>query len=218
MSTIPFRRIIALLGPQGAGKTLAAQYIHDLAPRSVSLAFADPIRAMLSAYLGCSELLLETPRWKDDHIHELGVPGRTALNRFGQGMKMLFHDHIWTDHLAHRLAELPLFRTPVVITDARTEYEIGMLKRFGAEIVHVSRKGTSYSGDTYDEQPSVRLDDLYLLNYGGMVRFKDNVRKLLYPGRPIESATPGAVSGVGPQAQADLNNHGIKFAEGEGHD
>lgn len=199
------RRIIGLLGPRGVGKDTAAAYIQEILPGTISVAFADPIRAMLGDFLGLEPETLKDQRWKEQAVHELKCTGRKALNRFGEGMKALFHKRIWVNYWRARIAEDDGFN--IVVPDVRTEYEINAVIAAGGELWHVCGNGKRYTEEIYDSKPSARIEDKYLLNYGGLLRFKANIRQLLNPGKPVGHLPIGQVSGVGPQ-----------IMEGSGHD
>ncbi len=193
------RRIIALDGPRQSGKTTAARLInnmlHEHGADVMLVNFADPVYYMATELTEMGLEDLQSGEWKADYHEKWGMTGRTMLNTLAEGLRTV-NPRIWVDYLARSLDEYP--NAHAIISDARTAHEEEFLRSVGAEIWHVHRQGHNYTGEPFDCGLTMQMHDQLLLNYGGTLRLKDNIRRLLFPDKPCTQEL-GAVSGVGPR-------------------
>jgi len=118
------RRVIALIGPAGAGKSTIAKYLHynyGVARRSI----AKEIKNTMKRLYDTEDKSTLIP------VKELGQPerlvtGREMLQDIGAALRWVDTD-VWLKVLARELLTLPE-TIPVVIDDVRLDSEIAFLK------------------------------------------------------------------------------------------
>lgn len=132
-------KIIAIYGPQGAGKSPVAEAIASL-PRWHRLSFAEPLYSMMSALLGTDARRLDKAK---PYVKLCGKTLRHALQTLGTewGRGML-GDTIWL-HAMHTaiFRERASGAAGVVIDDLRFANEYQFLRQQGATIVRIEREG-----------------------------------------------------------------------------
>lgn len=140
--------IIALMGFKGSGKNTVADRLvsaHGFSP----LAFADPVKEACAAIFSWDRSLLEgnteeSRIWREEidawWANRLGIPNftpRFAMQNFGTDlMRNNFHDDIWLINAERRIHN---HNGNVVISDARFQNEVKMIRRLGGFIYRVKR-------------------------------------------------------------------------------
>ena len=122
-------KVVALIGPQGAGKTSIAEALARR-DRSVGYeSFADPIRRMLAALMHCQPYKLKDGSLKDQSEPLLnGKSYRHAAQTLGtEWGRNNMGDDIWINDMQLRISEY-VFPKFIVIDDARFKNEIDMLR------------------------------------------------------------------------------------------
>jgi hypothetical protein len=133
-------KIIGLNGRRGSGKDTVANYLKTYYARDFrSLAFADPIRAMLAAAFGWGPEMFEYPL-KDTVIENLGLAPRDFMQPLGTewGREMMYED-IWIDIAAQKVMPLIGAGFNVIITDVRFENEAEWIRSNGGVVWHIDR-------------------------------------------------------------------------------
>jgi hypothetical protein len=133
-------KIIGLHGKRGSGKDTVANYLKTYYARNFrSLAFADPIRAMLTAAFGWGPEMFEYPL-KDIVIENLGLAPRDFMQPLGTewGREMMYED-IWVDIGAQKAAPLLGAGFNVLFTDVRFENEAEWIRSTGGVVWHIDR-------------------------------------------------------------------------------
>jgi hypothetical protein len=133
-------KIIAMFGPQGAGKSESAKIVSSLLGWS-RLSFAGPLYHMMSVLLGTEARSLPKSEPCD------GLCGKTlreALQTLGtEWGRGMIGDTIWLNAMSRRIDEKrEKGSVGVVIDDLRFANEYRLLRDIGATIVRVERKDT----------------------------------------------------------------------------
>lgn len=144
-------KIVALFGPQGAGKSEAANALATN-PGWIRLSFVDPLYDMMWTFLGVN------PRSIDKNASCPALGGKTlrhALQALGTewGRNML-SGTIWVDHMQRRLDRAcdEAHAAGVVIDDLRHANEFTMLNLLGAQFVRIERAGFKHNYDPHSSE------------------------------------------------------------------
>jgi len=136
--------LIGLTGVAGAGKDsvrsiLEKHYDYD------GLAFADPIRDMLTALLdsiGLSGEWLTDRELKEKDIPELGLSYRKMAQALGTEWGRQLKESLWLDIAAAKIAMYRQYDSPgVVISDVRFPNEAEWVKAQGGVVWKIIRPG-----------------------------------------------------------------------------
>lgn len=141
---------IALVGFIGSGKdTVAQQFVNTGAVRD---SFAKPLKDVCAAVFGWDRELLEGDTVESRDFRETpdmfwsrktGIPNfspRIALQLVGTDvMRNHFHKNIWIDSLEYRLRCNNQENKTVVISDARFQNELALVRDMGGKVVWVQR-------------------------------------------------------------------------------
>lgn len=134
---MPKNRLVGLVGRAGAGKdTLALALVqrHGFTRR----AFADPLKAAVSAITGWPLVALENRDFKEREDPLWGVTPRRFMQHLGtEGMRSLKED-VWLCAFQSWLFHMAPY-SPIVVTDVRFPNEVEFLRERGALLVLVSR-------------------------------------------------------------------------------
>lgn len=170
-------KIIALYGPQGAGKSEAATAIHSLDRFWVRMSFADPLYEMVSV------LVNENARYLDKSAPIEWLGGKTLrqlLQTLGTewGRDMVSNE-VWLNHLRRRIESAHKQGMHVVVDDMRFQNEYEMLRDMGAEIVRIDRPGHEFRGEHASErdQPGFIASQV-LENHGAVESFWRDAQSL----------------------------------------
>lgn len=192
--------IIAVCGLQGAGKdTLANVLVRDHG--FVKLSFGGVIKDMCALMFSWDRNMLEggTPEsraWRETvdewWATRLGKPGltpRKVLQEFGTDVvRKHWHEDSWVACVERQLG----LHERVVITDCRFPNEIDMLKRNGAQLVHIRRGAYPWWWEPYRSGQTERVDgvhasewawvrtefDVVVVNNGTMEELEGEARRL----------------------------------------
>lgn len=140
--TKPF--LIGLTGYAGSGKDTVRQILqhrHDFD----GIAFADPIRDMLTALLESCDI---TTDWlterdlKEKPIPELGLSYRQMAQQLGTEWGRALKEDLWLRIAAQKVAVCALMESPgVVISDVRFPNEAAWVKAQGGVVWKILRPG-----------------------------------------------------------------------------
>ena len=176
-------KIIGIAGPARSGKDTAGDYLINTCGFT-RLSFAQPLKDMVCALLGCDEKFIELN--KDFHLSTCGYSPRELLQTLGtEWGRQTLHQNFWVDILEHKLNDLTDQACEgVVITDVRFENEADMIRRQGGIIVHVSRSDAPIVAEHVSETGVRRqASDCLLENEGSIMDLYMKVNALvdLYP-------------------------------------
>lgn len=142
--------IIALIGPQGCGKSTVATKLAQT-QQSQIISFADPIRNMLAALndkpiSGSSLKFID----KNAPLDWLGGKSyRFASQQLGTEYgRNTLNPKIWVNHLEKRLSEKMLN----IVDDCRMENEYQMLKSHNAIFIKLDRAGIPKQSDSHSSE------------------------------------------------------------------
>lgn len=156
------RVIVALCGPEGAGKSTAAKEVARRLGGKIH-PLAEPLKRMLLAIGVPRESLYGTPEQKLRPLPEFGGrSGRDLMQTLGtEWGRQCVSNNIWIDAWTRDVAGEPL----VIVDDLRFQNEAARVKELGGSIIKVVRK---YGQEPVDCHPSARFDliteDRYIVN------------------------------------------------------
>ena len=109
--------IIHLIGKKQSGKDTICNMLLEKLPKAVRIAYADPIKDIISITLDIPVEELE--------VYKNTTYGRGILQRFGtEAMKKYFGNEVWLNLLYGRLYRLADEYKFIIITDTRFDWEI----------------------------------------------------------------------------------------------
>jgi energy-coupling factor transporter ATP-binding protein EcfA2 len=135
------KKILALTGPKGSGKSTIALALRENNPafhEAEILSFAQPLKTMVQTLLPPEAFL---PENKEDPTYGLcGKSPRYILQTLGtEWGRALIGENIWVEQIRKKIKSLP---GPILIDDLRFENEAEMIKNFdNSLIVRVERAG-----------------------------------------------------------------------------
>lgn len=151
------KKIIALTGAKGVGKTTIAKAIESKEwNERVILSFADPLRSMLARILPMS-YMTDTVK-KEQPIEWLGNKSprqllQTLGTAWGRGM---VSETIWIDAMHRMIKDQP--SEVVIIDDCRFENEADMVRDAGGIVIRLERAGIEYTGEHSTEMGINNVD------------------------------------------------------------
>lgn len=173
-------KIIALYGPQQAGKSEAAKAIA-LLPRWSRLSFAQPLYDMMSALLGEDARKLDKAAPLDALC---GKPLRHALQTLGtEWGRGMVGDTIWLNAMGAAIDRCRACGDEgVVIDDLRFTNEYRLLYGRGATIIRIEREGclipTLNQGHASEADWCDFMPDDAVLNNGNLAALRDCMQRL----------------------------------------
>jgi hypothetical protein len=147
------KRIIALTGPKGVGKTTFAKKVQSetkVLGTIEILSFAGPLKAMLRTLLPPEAY---TPEGKEDLRYGLcGKTPRHLMQTLGtEWGRNLIGEDVWVEAVRNQI--LTSDADTIIIDDLRFQNEAEMVRALGGEVWSVSRGGIDYSGEHASESP-----------------------------------------------------------------
>ena len=171
------KKIIALTGPKGVGKTSIAKELEERAweDRCV-VSFADPLRRMLSRLVPIKAM--KHPQLKEEPIEWLGGKSpRQLLQSLGTDWgRNMISETIWIDAMRQTIPAQP-FNT-VIIDDCRFENEAKMVREMDGIVIRLKRKGIEYSEEHASEMPVRNAD--FLIDAGNVNVAADLIEQIIH--------------------------------------
>jgi len=136
------KKILALTGPKGSGKSTVCQLLkkhNPLFSEAKTLSFADPLKAMIRVLLPEGALLPTNKENPDAGL--CGKSPRYLLQTLGtEWGRVMVGENIWSEHMRTRIQNCP--QETILIDDLRFENEALMLKTFpNLLIAKIDREG-----------------------------------------------------------------------------
>jgi hypothetical protein len=143
--------IVGFVGLIGSGKdTVANMFAEETGGLRDS--FASPLKDVVAAIFGWERALLEGDTAESREFREttdmfwsckLGIPNftpRLALQLLGtEVMRNHFHTDIWIHSLEYRIRSKHQENSTVIVSDARFQNELDLIRRLGGKIIWVQR-------------------------------------------------------------------------------
>lgn len=147
------KRILALTGPKGSGKTTFAHLLrkHNTVLRGATiLSFASPIKKMLMAVLTPQAFL---PDSKENPAYGIcGKSPRYLMQTLGtEWGRNQIGENIWAEALLQQIAISK--KTYFIIDDLRFNNEAEMILDQGGKIIKIERPGFNYTLEHKSETP-----------------------------------------------------------------
>lgn len=134
--------LLGINGKAGSGKDTVADLLRSRRGYH-SIAFADPLRAGITAMLALDAGHFEHPQ-KEQPLPIIEKSPRQLLQLLGtEWGRQMIHPDLWVMLAARRVADIRL-RHPganIVITDVRLDNEAAMIRELGGEIWMLTRPG-----------------------------------------------------------------------------
>lgn len=184
--------IIGFCGKKGSGKDAAGAYLVEHFGFT-RLSFADTLKESAAAIWGFPKEKWD--EWKNDpdvvvavhapHGERYYLTARAFLQNYGtEAHREVFWDSIWVDVVRHKL-ETAIDGTDWVVTDARFDNEVKLLKEFGGTIAYIDRPGADLEDQHASEQSTpMELVDITIPNNGTLDELYDRVGYLVTPVAP----------------------------------
>lgn len=153
------RRIIAIMGVAGSGKTVVARRLESFG--FARTRFAGPIKVMLKVGLGLTDEQLDGDS-KTQPIHDLGgCSARTMMQTLGTewGRRMI-HPDLWASVWKRHVANMDGL---IVVDDLRFPNEATAIREMGGVIWRVYRPGL-VTMDHASERSQKHIEEDLLLN------------------------------------------------------
>lgn len=185
-----FMHVIAFTGVSGAGKTTAANILHESYRNLIAtkMSFAEPLKAL------CKDIFPWVPAeaFFGNQAQRLapvsGLPegwtGRRILQHLGtEGFRAIDPD-LWTKNMEHRLqhCSYPI----VLIDDVRFPNEAALVRRYGV-LYRINRPGAGIAGATQHESerhiPDLVVDG-EIDNAGSLEDFERRIRAAICTAAP----------------------------------
>ncbi len=137
------KKIIALCGPVGCGKSTLADSLIDH-HKFIRLSFAAPIKQMIKVLLNCQGASRDEVRrmlWGDLKEHPTrylsGQSPRHAMQTLGTEWRDLMHTELWTNIWRGATK----FVDRIVVDDMRFTHEAKAVRELGGKIIRIDRPG-----------------------------------------------------------------------------
>lgn len=139
--------VIGLHGAAGAGKDTLAKVYRSTYENAYSVAFADPLRAMIST-LGVSiESMLDPEKKNDPEYGFLGKSPRYLLQTLGtEWGRNLVDSDIWVKRAKQRIDEAEKMDFNLAfVTDCRFDNEADAIHAWGGKVIKIIRENQKYT-------------------------------------------------------------------------
>jgi len=151
------RRILALAGPKGSGKSTAAQLLHQK-HKFYNTSFTWPIKRMLIELLFCGGMSATDAAHaisdqKEVPLDALG--GRTprhAMQTLGTEWRDLMSQSLWLDIWQARILAPNMQSRDIVVDDLRFALEAHRVRAFGGKVVLIHREQALTADSHISEQ------------------------------------------------------------------
>lgn len=165
--------LIGLTGPMGCGKTTVATHLireHGFTEYS----FASPLKDMLCAMLGITEIRLEELKRSELPIlpERNGEPFpsmRRALQTIGtEWGRQQIHSELWLALAEQRIAAMSnwLSMDRIVISDVRFENEADFIRQKGGIVIHIQPENRTHHTHASESGVRIEASDYVLANKG----------------------------------------------------
>lgn len=143
--------VIGLSGPKGSGKDTVGEIIKSLVPMSRTIAYADPIKAVIQSLFDLDpssneqyDLFKRTAvEYSLTGYLRNSVEGRHLVREIGMLMRS-YNENQFTSYVEDQIKHNP--SKLWVVTDMRFENELRSLKHLDAVLINVVRPGFEYDG------------------------------------------------------------------------
>lgn len=178
--------LIGLTGPMGCGKTTVATHLireHGFTEYS----FASPLKDMLCAMLGITEIRLEELKRSELPIlpERNGEPFptmRRALQTIGtEWGRQQIHSELWLALAEQRIAAMSnwLSMDRIVISDVRFENEADFIRQKGGVVIHIQPENRTHNTHASESGVCIGSADFALPNIGTLAQLYRNTDALL---------------------------------------
>lgn len=159
-------RLIALIGPKGAGKTFLAEMVAE-ATGAIKMTFARPLRDMLEA-IGVTEYY-HTHNKMEPIPHIPGNPtARHLLQTLGtEWGRDMVHSNIWATVASHKFKAAMVEGQTVIVDDLRFLNEAEVARDLRGTIVKVTRPGLDLTDEHRSERYWRDIDSDFSLHNDG---------------------------------------------------
>lgn len=182
-------KLIAFTGKIGAGKSTCAEFLEKQGYKR--LAFAAPLKKIISELFSISLEQLNDPVKKQEIIKDLNVTPRQLLQVIGTDcFRNCLHEKlpelqlqdksIWIE-IAKR--EIETSNSNIVIEDARFENELKFIYSYGGIVINVVRPATEKINSASEHESETNLtnnhSDIVLVNDGSIQDLYEKLQKIL---------------------------------------
>lgn len=174
-SNWPEPKLIGLAGPARSGKDTVAGLLKQAFPVK-TVAFADPIRAMLAAGFGFNEQHFNGPL-KEVKVEWIGKSYRQMAQTLGtEWGRNCVNENLWVLAAYERVKQFHAEGYHAVITDVRFENEAAFVRNNGGVVWHIRRDGIQKVAEHSSEAGlTVYPQDVLISNNGTLEDLLDEV-------------------------------------------
>jgi len=152
--------LIGITGKAFSGKDTCASEIIRLLERdgkpAYNAKFADPLKDMICAMLGCTRQTLEDPVFKESKLKELGVTPRHLMQTLGvDWARKCIRPEVWCDLFDMRWGYRVARGERVVVSDVRFDNEAKLIRKMGGFIVQVVRQSDTTESSGHESEHGI---------------------------------------------------------------
>lgn len=146
--------IIGLSGKKGSGKTTVAEYLKKNIEESHVVAFADPLKEMVSKLFGVPMFQLNGTQERKNIMGPTGRTGRELMQAAGCSMRAIWPQcwvNAWRDEVNELYGQCGV--VPVIVPDVRFMNEVNTIKMMGGIVVRLTR--CPVGGDLHESETAL---------------------------------------------------------------
>jgi hypothetical protein len=169
--------IVGIAGRAGVGKDTVAQLIKDEYPNYCHMAFAQPIKDMLSMIdVDCT-----TRETKELPIPEFDISPRRMAQTLGTEWGRALHPDFWLIVAEREMYSLGMHSNNFVFSDVRFENEADFIRRKGGLIIHVrSDIAPAVEAHVSEKGIATRLADYIVVNNGTIEDLRTKIKSMIF--------------------------------------
>jgi hypothetical protein len=156
-------KLILLTGVAGCGKDTMADAITNSTPNAKKISLADPLKEMLSCFLGCSPQMLDDRDFKESRPSRLmGLSVREGMQSLGTGWgREGISQDVWVNITKEKIEEewLKNTETTIIVSDIRYSSEAESFKKMGGVLIKVERQRNPSSTDHNEHSSEKGVED-----------------------------------------------------------